>query len=147
MSTDGSPGFSAAERQAMKDRAEELRAEKGGRKKADALQSLLEKIEQMSEGDRAIAVALHQVVGEVAPELTARTWYGMQAYEKDGAVLVFLQDSGKFDTRYSTLGFNDNAALDDGEMWPTTYAIPALTDGVEERMAELVRRAVGVSSP
>lgn len=143
MSTDGSPGFSAAERQAMKDRA----VEKGGRKKADALQSLLEKIEQMPEGDRAIAVALHQVVGEVVPELTARTWYGMQAYEKDGAVLVFLQDSGKFDTRYSTLGFNDNAALDDGEMWPTTYAIPALTDGVKERMAELVRRAVGVSSP
>lgn len=143
MSTNDPTGFSAAERQAMKDRAEELRAEKGGRKKADALQSLLEKIEQMSEGDRVIAVALHQIVSEVAPDLIARTWYGMQAYEKDGAVLVFLQDSGKFGTRYCTLGFNDNAALDDGDMWPTTFAIPGLTDDVKMRITELVRRAVG----
>lgn len=138
-----SSGFTEAERAAMAERAAELRAEKGGRKKAEALTALLEKIEELPEGDRTLAVALHQVVQEVAPQLSARTWYGMPAYEKDGSVLVFLQPSSKFGTRYSTLGFNDGAALDDGSMWPTSYAVAELTDEVRARMAELVRKAVG----
>lgn len=136
-------GFSAEELSAMKERAAELRAEKGGRKKAEALDALQEKIDELPTGDREIAVALHQVVADVAPQLSPRTWYGMPAYEKDGSVLVFLQPAGKFGTRYSTLGFNDGAALDDGEMWATTFAIPALTDAVTDRMRELIGRAVG----
>lgn len=125
----------------MKERAEELRAERGGKKKADNLQALMDKIDEMPPADRAIAVALHQVVTEIAPHLAPRTWYGMPAYEKDGNVLLFLQVTSKFDTRYTTLGFNDSAALDDGEMWATHFAIPALTDGVKARMRELVAAA------
>lgn len=136
-------GFSEAERQAMRERAEELRAQRGGKKKADNLRALLDTIDAMPPGDKELAVALHQVITEVAPELVPRTWYGMPAYEKDGSVLVFMQVSSKFNVRYTTLGFNDGAALDDGEMWPTSYAIPALTDGVKETMAALVRRAMG----
>lgn len=136
-------GFSAAELESMKERAAELRAAKGGKKKADFLQALMDKIEELPEGDRELAIALHQIVTEVAPELTARTWYGMPAYEKDGEVLVFLQVTSKFGARYSTLGFNPNAQLDDGEMWPTTFAIPALTEGVRERMRALVIQALG----
>ncbi|WP_018024923.1 iron chaperone [Corynebacterium ulceribovis] len=122
----------------MKERAEELRGERGGKKKADNLQALMEKIDEMPPADRAIAVALHQAVTEVAPDLAPRTWYGMPAYEKDGSVLVFLQVASKFDTRYTTLGFNDSAALDSGEMWPTHFAIPALTDKVQQQMRDLV---------
>lgn len=136
-------GFSEAERQAMRERAEELRAQRGGKKKADNLRALLDTIDAMPPGDKELAVALHQAITEVAPELVPRTWYGMPAYEKDGSVLVFMQVSSKFNVRYTTLGFNDGAALDDGEMWPTSYAIPALTDGVKETMAALVRRAMG----
>lgn len=136
-------GFSAAERQAMQERAAELRSERGGKKKADNLQALLDKIDAMPAGDKEIAVALHQVVQQVAPHLAPRTWYGMPAYEKDGSVLVFLQVSSKFGVRYTTLGFNDAAALDDGDMWPTSYAIPKLTAGVKEQMARLVTQAVG----
>lgn len=136
-------GFSEAELAAIKERAAELRAQKGGNKKAKNLEALHAGIEAMPAGDKEIAMALHQVVSEVAPELAARLWYGMPAYEKDGEVLVFLQVTSKFDTRYSTLGFNPPAALDDGEMWPTHFAIPALTPGVVARMKELVRTAAG----
>lgn len=136
-------GFSKAELAAMKERAEELRAQKGGRKRADNLQALLDKIAEMPDGDKQIAVALHQVVSEVAPELAPRVWYGMPAYEKDGDVLVFLQPATKFETRYSTLGFNDVAQLDDGEMWASSFAIPALTEDVKQQMRELVAKAVG----
>lgn len=136
-------GFSKAELAAMKERAEELRAQKGGRKRADNLQALLDKIAEMPDGDKQIAVALHQVVSEVAPELAPRVWYGMPAYEKDGDVLVFLQPATKFETRYSTLGFNDVAQLDDGEMWAASFAIPALTEDVKQRMRELVAKAIG----
>ncbi|WP_125107652.1 iron chaperone [Gulosibacter massiliensis] len=136
-------GFTKAEREAMQERAEELRAEKGGKTKAKNLEALLETIEELPAGDRAIAVALHQVVTEVAPHLDGRTWYGMPAYELDGDVVLFLQVTSKFDTRYSTLGFNQDARLDDGEMWPTHFAIPKLTDDVVKRMRTLVRTAVG----
>lgn len=138
-----STGFSAAEKAAMAERAEELRAQRGGKKKADALQDLMEKIEAMPEQDRALAVAVHQIVTEVAPELEPRTWYGMPAYARGKDVLVFLQVSSKFDVRYTTLGFNESAALDDGPMWPTAYALTALNDDVRTRIADLVRRAVG----
>ncbi|MEX3565733.1 iron chaperone [Micrococcus endophyticus] len=138
-----STGFSAAEKAAMAERAEELRAQRGGKKKADALQDLMEKIEAMPEQDRALAVAVHQIVTEVAPELEPRTWYGMPAYARGKDVLVFLQVGSKFDVRYTTLGFNESAALDDGPMWPTAYALTALNDDVRARIADLVRRAVG----
>lgn len=127
----------------MKERAAELRAQKGGKKKGDNLEALLAKIDELPSGDKQIAVAVHQAVTEVAPDLAPRLWYGMPAYEKDGDVLVFLQLTSKFDTRYSTLGFNQGAQLDDGEMWPTHFAIPAITDGVREQIRALLRKAVG----
>ena len=137
-----STGFSAAEKAAMAERAEELRAQRGGKKKADALQDLLAKIDEMPERDRAMAVAVHQIVTEVAPELEPRTWYGMPAYARGKDVLVFLQVSSKFGVRYTTLGFNEGARLDDGVMWPTSFALTALDDDVRTRIADLVRRAV-----
>jgi uncharacterized protein YdhG (YjbR/CyaY superfamily) len=135
--------FTAEERAAMKERAAELRARKGGRKKEADLNALLQKIEELPPGDREIAAAVHTLVTELAPELDGRTYYGMPAWAKDGNVLLFVQPASKFGTRYATLGFNDNAQLDDGEMWPTAYAVPAMTDGVREKVAALVRRAVG----
>ncbi|MCQ9365503.1 hypothetical protein [Corynebacterium sp. 209RC1] len=135
--------FSKAEREAMKARAEELRTQKGGNKRAKNLEALEQAIEAMPAGDKEIAIALHQVMSEVAPQLYPRTWYGMPAYENEQDVVVFLQVTSKFDTRYTTLGFNPSATLDDGEMWPTHYAIPALTEGVKERMKQLVKKATG----
>ncbi|GAA4283763.1 DUF1801 domain-containing protein [Brevibacterium daeguense] len=143
--TTGSVGFSEAEREAMKARAAELRVERGGKKKADFLQALMERIDEMPPVDQEIAVAVHSIVTELAPELTPRTWYSMPAYEKDGNVVIFLQDAAKFGTRYATLGFNDSAQLDDGDIWLASYAIPRLTDSVKEKIAELVARAVGQS--
>lgn len=138
-----STGFSAAEKAAMAERAEELRAQRGGKKKADALQDLMEKIEAMPEQDRALAVAVHQIVTEVAPELEPRTWYGMPAYALDGKVVCFFKSAGKFEGRYCELGFNDPAKLDDGSMWPTVFAITAIGPAEEKRITELVTRAVG----
>lgn len=138
-----SDGFSEAEREAMRQRAEELRAERGGKKKADYLAALLETIDQMPLADKAIAVAVHQIVNEVAPHLTPRTWYGMPAYELDGAVLMFVQHASKFDVRYTTLGFNDNAALDEGVMWPTSFAITEINDEVRNRIKTLLVQALG----
>ena len=140
---DQAGGFSEAEREAMKARAEELRAEKGGRKKATDLEKLLEVIEEMPEQDRAIAAGLHTLVSGTAPELDGRTWYGMPSWAKDGEILLFMQPSGTFGTRYSTVGFNDGAALDDGDMWPTSFAVTRLTPEVKERITELLRRALG----
>ncbi len=136
-------GFSAAEREAMKARAEELRAEKGGNKKAKELEKLIETIEAMPDGDRELAAGLHSLVTETAPELDGRTWYGMPAWAKDGDIVFFMQPAGKFETRYSTVGFNDVAKLDDGDMWPTSFAVTSLTPQVRERIAELLRRALG----
>ena len=136
MATSRGGGFSAEERAAMKERAKELKAGAGE-------QDLLDKIAEMYQPDRAMAERLHAIVREVAPQLTPRTWYGMPAYAKDGKVLCFFQPGGKFKTRYSTFGFQDVARLDDGDMWPVTFAITQMTDEVEERVAALLRAAVG----
>ena len=139
-----SGGFSAEERAAMKERAAELRAEgKKGAKAADGLQDVLASIEKMAPGDRALAERVHVTVTAAAPQLSPKTWYGMPAYaDADGKVVVFFQDSGKFTYRYSTLGFQDAANLDDGDMWPASYALVRWSAEVEQRVAELVRAAV-----
>jgi uncharacterized protein YdhG (YjbR/CyaY superfamily) len=137
-------GFTAEERAAMKERAAELRAEgKKGAKKADGLQALLDRIAQMAPEDRALAERVHVVVTEHAPGLTPKTWYGMPAYaNEDGKVVIFFQDSGKFDYRYSTLGFQDTANLDDGDMWPASFALQKWSPAVEQRVMGLVKSAV-----
>jgi uncharacterized protein YdhG (YjbR/CyaY superfamily) len=138
-----SDGFSDAEREAMKQRAEELRAERGGRKKADDLQAALDAIAAMPDADRVIAERIHAIVTRIAPHLLARTWYGMPAYADGKEVICFFQAAAKFEARYATLGFNDGARLDEGDMWPVTFAIVTWTDAVEDRVEELVRAAVG----
>jgi len=139
-----SDGFSAEERAAMKQRAAELRAEgKKGAKKADGLQAVLEAIEKMAPEDRALAERVHVAITSAAPGLEPKTWYGMPAYANaDGKVVVFFQDSGKFNYRYSTLGFQDAATIDDGDMWPVSYALLSWSDVVEKRVTQLVRAAV-----
>ena len=139
-----SDGFSAEERAAMKERAAELRAEgKKGAKQADGLQALLDRIAQMAPEDRALAERVHVTVTATAPELSPKTWYGMPAYaDPDGKVVVFFQDSGKFSYRYSTLGFQDTANLDDGDMWPVSYALMAWSPAVEKTVVDLVKAAV-----
>jgi uncharacterized protein YdhG (YjbR/CyaY superfamily) len=140
----GTDGFSAEERAAMKERAAELRAEgKKGAKKADGLTAVLDSIASMAPEDRELAGRVHVTVTATAPELTPKTWYGMPAYANaDGKVVLFFQDSGKFKYRYSTLGFQDAAKLDDGDMWPTAYALSTWSPAVEKQIVELVRAAV-----
>ncbi|HET7173338.1 MAG TPA: DUF1801 domain-containing protein [Nocardioidaceae bacterium] len=140
----GSGGFSADERAAMQERIAELRAEgKKGAKKADGLQAVLDKIAAMAPADRELAERVHAAVTATAPELAPRTWYGMPAYtDADGKVVLFFQDSGKFSYRYSTLGFMEAASLDDGDMWPVSYALQKWSPAVEKRVIELVRTAV-----
>lgn len=139
-----SDGFSADERAAMKQRAAELRAEgKKGAKQAEALQAVLDSIAAMAPEDRAIAERTHATVMSTAPGLSPKTWYGMPAYANDeGKVVVFFKDAGKFKTRYSTLGFEEAANLDDGPMWATSYALTAWTPAVEKKVVELVKAAV-----
>jgi uncharacterized protein YdhG (YjbR/CyaY superfamily) len=139
-----SEGFTAEERAAMKERAAELRAEgKKGAKKADGLQAVLDRIGQMAPDDRLLAERVHLAVTSTAPDLSPRTWYGMPAYaDADGKVVVFFQDAGKFSARYSTLGFQDTAHLDDGDLWPVSYALVRWSPAVERSVVELVRRAV-----
>jgi uncharacterized protein YdhG (YjbR/CyaY superfamily) len=139
-----SEGFSAEERAAMKERAAELRAEgKKGAKKADDLQAVLDRIAQMAPDDRALAERVHATVTAAAPELAPKTWYGMPAYANaDGKIVVFFQDSGKFNYRYSTLGFQDTANLDDGDLWPVSYALRTWSPTVEKQVTELVKAAV-----
>jgi uncharacterized protein YdhG (YjbR/CyaY superfamily) len=139
-----SDGFSAEERAAMKERAAELRAEgRKGAKKADGLQAVLDRIAEMAADDRALAERVHMTVTAIAPQLSPKTWYGMPAYaNEDGKVVVFFQDSGKFNYRYSTLGFQDAANLDDGDMWPVSYALHKWTPAVEEKVVELVKAAI-----
>ena len=143
-SNTGSGGFTADERAAMKARAAELRAEgKKGAKKADGLQAVLDTIAQMAPEDRALAERVHVTVTATAPDLSPRTWYGMPAYaDADGKVVVFFQDSGKFSYRYSTLGFQDAANLDDGDLWPVSYALKKWSTVVEKKVVELVKAAV-----
>ena len=140
----GSSGFTADERAAMKARAAELRAEgKKGAKKADGLEALLESIEAMAPDDRELAERVHVTVTENAPGLLPKTWYGMPAYANaDGDVVVFFQNSGKFKYRYSTLGFQDAANLDDGDLWPVSYALEKWSPVVEKKVVELVKAAV-----
>ena len=139
-----SDGFSAEERAAMKERAAELRAEgRKGAKKADGLQAVLERIAQMAPEDRVLAERVHMTITSAAPELVPRTWYGMPAYTNaDGKIVVFFQDAGKFKYRYSTLGFQDAANLDDGDMWPVSYALQQWSPTVEKKVVELVKTAV-----
>ena len=118
-----SKGFSADERAAMKERAAELKAEMKG-------------------SDRAMAKRLHEIVTASAPDLSPKTWYGMPAYARDGKVVCFFQSAGKFKSRYATLGFSDEANLDDGAMWPTSFALKELTAADEKRIAALVKKAV-----
>jgi uncharacterized protein YdhG (YjbR/CyaY superfamily) len=137
-------GFSAEERAAMKERAAELRAEgKKGAKRADGLQAVLDRIAEMAPEDRALAERVHVAVTDTAPALSPKTWYGMPAYANaDGKVVVFFQDSGKFGYRYSTLGFQDAARLDDGDMWPVSYALVDWSPAVEQKVVQLVQAAV-----
>src|SRR5260370_41062237 len=139
-----SDGFSAQERAAMKNRAAELRAEgTKGAKKADGLQAVLDSIAEMAPQDRALAERVHVTVTATAPGLSPKTWYGMPAYANaDGKIVVFFQDAGKFSYRYSTLGFQDAASLDDGDMWPVSYALQKWSPTVEKRVAELVKTAI-----
>lgn len=142
-STEAAEGFTAEERAAMKERAKELRSSgKKGAKKADDLQAVLDSIAKMSPEDRALAEGVHRAVTAAAPELSPKTWYGMPAYANAaGKVVVFFQDAGKFKSRYATLGFQDAANLDDGDMWPTTYALTRWTPYVEKKVVELVKTA------
>ncbi len=139
-----SDGFSAEERAAMKERAAELRAEgKKGAKKADGLQAVLDSIAKMAPEDRALAERVHVAVTTNAPELTPKTWYGMPAYANEaGKVVAFFQDAGKFSYRYATLGFQDAANLDDGDLWPTAYALQKWSPAVEKRVVALVKAAI-----
>ena len=138
-------GFTGEERAAMKERAQELKAEarRGSRAgKADGESDVLAKIAEMPEPDRAMAERLHALIKATAPELSPRTWYGMPAYAKDGKVVCFFQAAQKFKTRYATFGFNDTANLDEGAMWPTAFALTELTAADEARIGALVKKAV-----
>jgi uncharacterized protein YdhG (YjbR/CyaY superfamily) len=143
MSAKKSEGFTDEERAAMRERAKELKAEaRANKKKAEGESDLLAKIAEMSEPDRAMAERLHEIVKASAPALSPKTWYGMPAYaNKEGKVVCFFQSAEKFDSRYATLGFSDLANLDEGAMWPTSFALKELTAAEEARIAELVKRA------
>ena len=130
-------GFTDDERDAMKERAKEVRG-----KKDNGEADLLGKIAEMEDADRVMAERLHILVTEAAPDLTPKTWYGMPAYAKDGKVVLFFKPAAKFKARYATLGFSDSAALDDGSMWPTEFALTTLTAANEQRIVDLVTRAV-----
>jgi uncharacterized protein YdhG (YjbR/CyaY superfamily) len=134
-----SKGFTDEERAAMKERAQELKAQKT---KADGERAVLAKIAEMPKPDRAIAKRIHAIVKANAPDLSPRTWYGMPAYAKDGKVVCFFQSAQKFKSRYATFGFNDSANLDKGNMWPTSFAVKKLTAAEEARIVALVKKAV-----
>jgi uncharacterized protein YdhG (YjbR/CyaY superfamily) len=140
-----SKGFTAEERAAMKERAQELKAEarRGPRAgKADGESDLLAKIAEMPKPDRAMAKRLHAIIKASAPALSPRTWYGMPAYAKDGKVVCFFQSAHKFNSRYATFGFSDAANLDKGAMWPTSFALKELTAAEEAKIGALVKKAV-----
>ena len=139
---DAADGFTDEERAAMRERADELKASKR-RGKADGESDLLAKIAEMPEADRVMAERIHAIVKANAPALAPKTWYGMPAYARDGKVVCFFQSADKFKARYATFGFNDTANLDDGAMWPTSFALKELTATDEERIAALVAKAAG----
>ncbi|GIU99938.1 MAG: hypothetical protein KatS3mg014_1554 [Actinomycetota bacterium] len=134
-------GFTAEERAAMRERARELKAERRG--KADWEAEVLARIAAMPEADRTMAERIHAIVRATAPDLAPRLWYGMPAYARDGKVVCFFQDAAKFKARYATFGFTDQAKLDEGAMWPVSFALKELTPDAEARIAALVARAVG----
>jgi uncharacterized protein YdhG (YjbR/CyaY superfamily) len=140
LSGKNSKGFTDEERLAMRERAQELKTASAG--KTDGERDVLAKIAAMSEPDRAMATRVHAIVTASAPALTPRTWYGMPAYARDGKVVCFFQSAQKFKSRYATIGFSDQAHLDDGAMWPTAFALKALTAGEEARIGALIRQAV-----
>jgi uncharacterized protein YdhG (YjbR/CyaY superfamily) len=141
MSVKKSEGFTAEERAAMRERAKEQKAEA---QKADGERAVLAKIAEMPETDRAMAERLHEIVKASAPELSPKTWYGMPAYaNKDGKVVCFFQSAEKFNARYATFGFSDKANLDEGAMWPTSFALKELGAAAEARIGALVKRAAG----
>ena len=131
-------GFTAEERAAMRDRVQELKRGEAG----DEESTVLEKIAAMQGSDRAMGERIHALVKEAAPGLSSRLWYGMPAYAKDGQVVCFFKDARKFKARYATLGFSDKAKLDDGQMWPTEFALKDLTAADEARITALVKKAV-----
>ena len=131
--------FTKEERAAMRARAREMKAEKD---RAAGESDVLTKIKEMPQADRVLAERVHEIVTETAPELAPRTWYGMPAYAKDGQVLCFFQDANKFKSRYATLGFTGQANLDDGAMWPVSYALTKLTAAEEKKITALVKQAV-----
>ena len=135
-------GFTKEEKAAMKARAKELKAEaRANQKRADGEKELLEKIAEMPEADRVMATRIHEIVTTNAPVLWPKTWYGMPAYARDGKVVCFFQSAAKFKARYATLGFNDTANLDEGNMWPTAFALKELTAVEEARISSLVKKA------
>lgn len=136
-------GFTAEERAAMKERARELKAEERMNKdRAEGEKALLAKIAEMPEPDRSMAERIHAIIAAAAPELAPKTWYGMPAYARDGKIVCFFQSAAKFNARYATLGFDDTANLDEGAMWPTAYALTALTPTEEAKITALVKKAV-----
>jgi uncharacterized protein YdhG (YjbR/CyaY superfamily) len=143
MSVKKSKGFTDEERAAMKERAKEQKAEaRANKKKAEGESDVLAKIAEMQGPDRAMAERLHEIVKTSAPELSPKTWYGMPAYAKDGKIVCFFQSAKKFSTRYATLGFSDKANLDEGAMWPTSFALKDLSATEEAKIGQLVKRAV-----
>ena len=134
-----SKGFTAEERAAMRERARELKAEA---RKADAESAVLAAIAEMKGRDRAMAKRLHAIIKDSAPSLSPKTWYGMPAYAKDGKIICFFQSAEKFKSRYATFGFNDDANLDEGAMWPTSFALKELTATEEAKISALVKKAV-----
>lgn len=137
-------GFTDVEKAAMKERAKELKAEaRASKNRAQGERDLLAKIAEMPESDRVMAERIHEIVKTNAPDLIPKTWYGMPAYaNKDGKVVCFFQGASKFNTRYATFGFNEDAHLDDGVMWPTAFALKEITPAEEAKIAELVKKAV-----
>lgn len=143
---EGTTKLSAEEREALKERAREAKLE-ARRQKGEDLRAadeaeVLDKISKMAPADKAIAETIHALVKKVAPELNAKTWYGMPAYTRDGKTILFFQDAGKFKVRFNTLGFSENANLDDGDMWPTSYAILKMTPAVEKQITERIQVAI-----
>jgi uncharacterized protein YdhG (YjbR/CyaY superfamily) len=140
---DTSGGFTPEEKAAMKERAKELKAAaRRDAAKADGEKDVLEKIAEMPDSDRVMAERIHAIVKATAPDLMPKTWYGMPAYARDGKIVCFFQSADKFKARYATLGFDAAANLDDGNMWPTSFALTKLTAADEKRITELVKKAV-----
>jgi len=141
--TKRTPGFSTDEKAAMRERAKELKAEAKSRDaRQEGERDLLAKIAEMPESDRVMAERIHAVITATAPDLAPKTWYGMPAYARDGKLVCFFKSADKFKSRYATFGFEEDARLDDGNMWPTSWALTKVTPADEARIAELVKKAV-----